>query len=138
MTTTQLPADDASELDLVSGCEMIDLLLPDMNGLLRGKRITRDALSISDALVDAARQIIFGEGQQLLERFLPINVSHAIRQLGPMSTTRTTLAPNVPTFKEQGYDIVMASMRASDHSRRRGRFAQPPRVRPGAARSRRA
>lgn len=35
----------------------------------------------------------------------------AMRQLGQMSTTRTALAPNVPTFKEQGYDIIMASLR---------------------------
>jgi tripartite-type tricarboxylate transporter receptor subunit TctC len=34
-----------------------------------------------------------------------------IRQLGQMSVSRTTLAPNVPTFREQGYDIVMASLR---------------------------
>ncbi|HMS06496.1 MAG TPA: tripartite tricarboxylate transporter substrate binding protein [Burkholderiaceae bacterium] len=34
-----------------------------------------------------------------------------IRQLGQMSDKRTTLAPQVPTFKEQGYDIVMASLR---------------------------
>jgi tripartite-type tricarboxylate transporter receptor subunit TctC len=34
-----------------------------------------------------------------------------MRQLGQMSTARTVLAPNVPTFKEQGYDIVMASLR---------------------------
>jgi tripartite-type tricarboxylate transporter receptor subunit TctC len=34
-----------------------------------------------------------------------------IRQLGQMSTGRTSIAPNVPTFREQGYDIVMASLR---------------------------
>jgi tripartite-type tricarboxylate transporter receptor subunit TctC len=34
-----------------------------------------------------------------------------IRQLGQMSATRSTLAPNVPTFKEQGYNIIMASLR---------------------------
>lgn len=34
-----------------------------------------------------------------------------MRNLGQMSGTRTTLAPNLPTFKEQGYDIVMASLR---------------------------
>jgi tripartite-type tricarboxylate transporter receptor subunit TctC len=34
-----------------------------------------------------------------------------MHNLGQMSTTRTTLAPNLPTFKEQGYDIVMASLR---------------------------
>ena len=39
-----LPADDAATLATIPDCEQIDLLLPDMNGLLRGKRITRDAL----------------------------------------------------------------------------------------------
>jgi tripartite-type tricarboxylate transporter receptor subunit TctC len=34
-----------------------------------------------------------------------------MHNLGQMSATRTTLAPNLPTFKEQGYDIVMASLR---------------------------
>jgi glutamine synthetase len=36
--------EDVAELAQYPDCEMIDLLLPDMNGLLRGKRITRDAL----------------------------------------------------------------------------------------------
>jgi glutamine synthetase len=44
MSTYPLPDDDAAELQQIAACEMIDLLLPDMNGLLRGKRITRDAL----------------------------------------------------------------------------------------------
>lgn len=35
---------DAATLRAIDGCELVDLLLPDMNGLLRGKRITRDAL----------------------------------------------------------------------------------------------
>lgn len=39
-----LPEDDALTLRGIDGCELIDLILPDMNGLLRGKRITRDAL----------------------------------------------------------------------------------------------
>ena len=34
-----------------------------------------------------------------------------LRHLGQMATSRTNLAPNVPTFKEQGYNIVMASLR---------------------------
>ena len=34
-----------------------------------------------------------------------------LRHLGQMSQNRTTLAPNVPTFKEQGYDVIMASLR---------------------------
>jgi len=39
-----LPPDDARTLQRLPDCEQIDLLLPDGNGLLRGKRITRDAL----------------------------------------------------------------------------------------------
>ncbi len=44
MTPTALPAADAAVLEQLADCEQIDLLLADMNGLLRGKRITRDAL----------------------------------------------------------------------------------------------
>lgn len=36
--------EDAQRLAAIEGCEMVDLLLPDMNGLLRGKRIARTAL----------------------------------------------------------------------------------------------
>jgi tripartite-type tricarboxylate transporter receptor subunit TctC len=34
-----------------------------------------------------------------------------LRHLGTMSEKRTPLAPNVPTFKEQGFDVIMASLR---------------------------
>ena len=34
-----------------------------------------------------------------------------IRLLGQMSAVRTTLAPQTPTFKEQGFDIELASLR---------------------------
>jgi tripartite-type tricarboxylate transporter receptor subunit TctC len=34
-----------------------------------------------------------------------------MRNLGQMSVTRTDLAPNLPTFREQGFDIIMASLR---------------------------
>ena len=57
-----------------------------------GKDITVAAMNIGEAL-----QYVKG--------------GSAMRQLGQMSTTRTALAPNVPTFKEQGYDIIMASLR---------------------------
>jgi len=39
-----MPPEDAQRLAAIEGCEMVDLLLPDMNGLLRGKRIARIAL----------------------------------------------------------------------------------------------
>lgn len=44
MKSNLLSDDDAAALERCANCETIDLLLPDMNGLLRGKRITRDAL----------------------------------------------------------------------------------------------
>lgn len=34
-----------------------------------------------------------------------------LRQLGQMSERRSELAPDVPTFKEQGFDVIMASLR---------------------------
>jgi glutamine synthetase len=44
MSPPTLPAADAGLLEQFPDIEQIDLLLPDMNGLLRGKRIQRDAL----------------------------------------------------------------------------------------------
>lgn len=34
-----------------------------------------------------------------------------LRHLGQMSEGRSSLAPNVPTFKEQGFNVIMASLR---------------------------
>ena len=39
-----LTPEDLLALQQVPDCELVDLILPDMNGLLRGKRITRSAL----------------------------------------------------------------------------------------------
>ncbi|GAB2654375.1 glutamine synthetase family protein [Arenimonas aestuarii] len=44
MNQLALPTEDAATLAQLQDCEQVDLLLPDMNGLLRGKRITRQAL----------------------------------------------------------------------------------------------
>ncbi len=43
-SASPLPAQDARALASIDGCEQVDLLLCDTNGLLRGKRITREAL----------------------------------------------------------------------------------------------
>ncbi len=58
----------------------------------------------------ASKQIVLaamniGEALQYQKAGTPL------RHLGQMSEKRSTLAPDVPTFKEQGYDIVMASLR---------------------------
>jgi len=39
-----LPPEDLRALEQTPDCELVDLILPDMNGLLRGKRVTRSAL----------------------------------------------------------------------------------------------
>ena len=44
MNQLALPDQDAATLAQLPDIEQVDLLLPDMNGLLRGKRISRDAL----------------------------------------------------------------------------------------------
>jgi tripartite-type tricarboxylate transporter receptor subunit TctC len=68
----------------------------------------KGAAEVHNAL--ASRQIMVGA----------INIGEALqyqkggtpmRHLGQMSEKRSTLAPNVPTFKEQGFDVIMASLR---------------------------
>ncbi len=59
---------------------------------IAGKQITVAAMNIGEAL-------------QYAKGGTPM------RNLGQMSKARTTLAPGLPTFKEQGYDIVLASLR---------------------------
>lgn len=48
MTASKMPPsltpEDIAAMQQTQDCELVDLLLPDMNGLLRGKRVTRDAL----------------------------------------------------------------------------------------------
>ena len=39
-----LPSTDAAALAAIEGRAPVDLLLPDTNGVLRGKRVTREAL----------------------------------------------------------------------------------------------
>ncbi|MCC2676915.1 MAG: tctC [Ramlibacter sp.] len=64
----------------------------EVHNAIASKQITMAAMNIGEAL-------------QYAKGGTPL------RHLGQMSTGRTSLAPNVPTFKEQGYDIVMASLR---------------------------
>jgi tripartite-type tricarboxylate transporter receptor subunit TctC len=59
---------------------------------LAGKQIVVGAINIGEALQ-------FAKGGVRL------------RNLGVMSSTRSDMAPDVPTFKEQGYDIKLSSLR---------------------------
>ena len=63
-----------------------------VRGALEGRHIVLGAVNI-------------GEAKQFSEAGAPF------RNLGQMSLKRVDIAPDVPTFKEQGYDIEMASLR---------------------------
>jgi tripartite-type tricarboxylate transporter receptor subunit TctC len=60
--------------------------------------------AIASRQIDIAAMNI-GEALQYAKGGTPL------RNLGQMSAARSNLAPNLATFKEQGYDIVMASLR---------------------------
>ena len=64
----------------------------EVRGAVQSGQITMAAMNVGEAL-------------QAIKGGTPL------RQLGSMSTKRTGLAPDLATFKEQGYDIVMASLR---------------------------
>jgi tripartite-type tricarboxylate transporter receptor subunit TctC len=96
--TTGIGSDDhisALMLERAAGIKMTHVPFKgaaEVHNAVVGKQITVAAMNIGEALQ-------YAKG------------GSAIHQLGQMSVARTTLAPNVPTFKEQGYDIVMASLR---------------------------
>lgn len=64
----------------------------DVRVALAGKQITVAAVNIGEAL-------------QFAKSGTPL------RNLGQMSSARTTLAPDLPTFKEQGFNVELASLR---------------------------
>jgi tripartite-type tricarboxylate transporter receptor subunit TctC len=64
----------------------------DVRTAIAGKQITVAAMNVGEAM-----QAIKG--------------GTAMRNLGSMSATRSPLAPDLPTFKEQGFDIELASLR---------------------------
>lgn len=68
----------------------------------KGASEVRTALAGKQIMVAA---INVGEALQYAKGGTPM------RNLGQMSMTRTTLAPDLPTFKEQGYNIELASLR---------------------------
>jgi tripartite-type tricarboxylate transporter receptor subunit TctC len=64
----------------------------EVQAALAGKQIVVGAINVGEALQ-------FSKG------------GTPLRHLGQMSETRTVLAPDIPTFQEQGFDIVLASLR---------------------------
>ena len=96
--TTGVGSDDhlaALAFERASGIKMTHVPFKgaaEVHNAIAGKQITVAAINIGEAL-------------QYQKGGTPL------RQLGQMSEKRSTLAPNVPTFKEQGFNVVMASLR---------------------------
>lgn len=96
--TTGVGSDDhlaALQLEKATGIKMNHVPFKGAAEVLNaviGKQITVAVMNIGEALA-------------------AVKGGNALRQLGQMSVARSTVAPNVPTFREQGYDIVMASLR---------------------------
>jgi tripartite-type tricarboxylate transporter receptor subunit TctC len=96
--TTGVGSDDhlaALQLERIAGIKMTHVPYKGSSETLNGLATKAVVLAVMN--VGEALQYIKG-GTKL-------------RLLGQMSEARTTLAPNLPTFKEQGYNIVMASLR---------------------------
>lgn len=68
----------------------------------KGAAEVRNAIAGKQIMVAA---INIGEALQYEKGGTPL------RHLGQMSVKRSNLAPNVPTFKEQGLNVIMASLR---------------------------
>ena len=96
--TTGIGSDDhlsALMLEKATGIKMTHVPFKGAAEVLNGlvsKQITVAVMNIGEALA-------------------AVKGGNSLRQLGQMSAARTNVAPNVPTFREQGYDIIMASMR---------------------------
>jgi tripartite-type tricarboxylate transporter receptor subunit TctC len=96
--TTGIGSDDhisALMLEKATGIKMTHVPFKGASEVLNGvmsKQITLAVMNIGEALA-------------------AVKGGNALRQLGQMSTARTNVGPNVPTFREQGYNIIMASLR---------------------------
>lgn len=96
--TTGIGSDDhlaAMQFERAAGVKLTHVPFKgaaEVHGAVASKQIMLAAMNIGEAL-------------QYVKGGTPL------RQLGQMASGRTNLAPNVPTFKEQGFDIVMASLR---------------------------
>lgn len=96
--TTGIGSDDhlaAMQFERAAGVKLTHVPFKgaaEVHNAIASKQITMAAMNIGEAL-------------QYAKGGTPL------RHLGQMSGSRTNLAPNVPTFREQGFDIVMASLR---------------------------
>ncbi len=98
MGTTGIGSDDHLSMlafEKIAGVKMTHVPFKgaaDVRTALAGKQITVGAINIGEAL-------------QFAKGGVPL------RNLGVMNASRVALAPDVPTFKEQGFDQEFASLR---------------------------
>lgn len=96
--TTGIGSDDhlaALKLEKATGIKMVHVPFKGASEVLNAvmsKQITIAVMNIGEALA-------------------AVKGGNPLRQLGQMSATRTNVAPDIPTFREQGFDIIMASLR---------------------------
>lgn len=96
--TTGVGSDDhlaALQLEKAAGIKMNHVPFKGAAEVLNatvGKQITIAVMNIGEALA-------------------AVKGGNQLRQLGQMSAKRSSVAPDVATFREQGYDIIMASLR---------------------------
>ena len=96
--TTGIGSDDhlaALMLERAAGVELTHIPF-------KGASEVRIAVASKQIMVAAMN---IGEALQYQKAGTPL------RHLGQMSQKRSTLAPDVPTFKEQGFNVIMASLR---------------------------
>lgn len=95
--TTGLGSDDhlsALEFERIAGVELKHIPFPgnaDVRTAVLGGHVMMASMNISETMADVE------EG--------------SLHALGQMATERWSGAPDIPTFQEQGYDIIMGSMR---------------------------
>jgi tripartite-type tricarboxylate transporter receptor subunit TctC len=68
----------------------------------------KGAAEVHNAL--ASKQVMMA-AMNIGEALMYLKGGTPLRNLGTMSEKRSTLAPDLPTFKEQGYNVIMASLR---------------------------
>jgi tripartite-type tricarboxylate transporter receptor subunit TctC len=81
-------------------------------GFLNGVELTHIPFKgASEVRIAVASKQIMVAAMNIGEALQYQKAGTPLRNLGQMSQKRSTLAPDVPTFKEQGFNVIMASLR---------------------------
>lgn len=96
-----------------AGYDTVDVEACSAAGILVVNQAGGNAQSVAEhalaMMLGLARR--FPESGDTLKHRSGIDGGSPMRPLGVMSVDRSDIAPDLPTFKEQGYDIIMSSLR---------------------------